>query len=81
MPDALIAMDGPTSAFLTTRITAFYGRQFELRVSVSTISLQRIGIIYQVDAVLSIGDIVPLPENQASHINTFFHCYHFRFTH
>jgi hypothetical protein len=38
MPDALIAMDGPTSAFLPTRITAFYGRQFELRVSVSAIS-------------------------------------------
>jgi hypothetical protein len=43
--------------------------------------LQRIGITYQVDVVLGIGDIVPLPENQASHITTFFHCYHFRFTH
>jgi len=61
--DALIAMDGPSSAFLPTRITALYGRQFELRVSVSPMSLQRIGIIYQVDTVLATGDTSSLHQN------------------
>jgi hypothetical protein len=60
---ALIAMDGPSSAFLPTRITALYGRQFELRVSVSPMSLRRIGIIYQVDTILASGDISSLHQN------------------
>ncbi|XP_066308314.1 replication protein A 70 kDa DNA-binding subunit D-like [Miscanthus floridulus] len=61
--DALIALDGPSNAFLPTRITALYGRQFELRVSVSPMSLQRIGIIYQVDTVLATGDTSSLHQN------------------
>ncbi|CAD6266111.1 unnamed protein product [Miscanthus lutarioriparius] len=61
--DALIAMDGPSSAFLPTRIPALYGRQFELRVSASPMSLQRIGIIYQVDTVLATGDTSFLHQN------------------
>lgn len=64
--DALIAIDGPTSAFLSARITALYGRQFELHVSVSAMSLQKIGIIYQVDTVIGTADMVHLPSNSTT---------------
>lgn len=64
--DALIAMDSPTNAFLPTRITALYGRQFELRVSVSAMSLQMIGIIYQVDTAIGAAYMVPLRSNSTT---------------
>lgn len=51
----LIASNGGVGTFLPTRITALYGKQYELRVSISSISLQRINIIYQVDAIVGTG--------------------------
>lgn len=49
---ALIASKAGVGAFLPTRITSLYGKTFELRISVSPGSLQRINITYQVDTVL-----------------------------
>ncbi|CAL5049621.1 unnamed protein product [Urochloa decumbens] len=58
--DSLIASEGGTGAFLPTRITSLYGRQFELCISPSQGSLQRTNITYQVDKIVGTAS-VPLP--------------------
>lgn len=60
--DSLLSSHGNQSIFLPTRITNLYGRQFELRISVSPRSLQRQDISYQVDTILGvINQPVQLP--------------------
>ncbi|KAK3136357.1 hypothetical protein QOZ80_5BG0432570 [Eleusine coracana subsp. coracana] len=53
--DTLIASSSGVGAFLPTKITALYGKVYELRVSVSPGSLQRINITYQVDGVIGLA--------------------------
>ena len=55
--DALIAANKGMGVFLPTKITALYGRHYDLRISVSSMSLQQINITYQVDAIIGIGNI------------------------
>lgn len=50
--ETLISTYGNQTSFLPPRITGLYGRQFQLRISVSPRSLQRQDISYQVDAIL-----------------------------
>jgi len=60
--DALINDDIGVGAFIPLRIAMLYGKQFELRVSVSSMSLQSASITYQVDAIIGIPDMpAPLP--------------------
>ncbi|GJN22419.1 hypothetical protein PR202_gb09978 [Eleusine coracana subsp. coracana] len=54
---ALIASQAGVGAFLPTRITSLYGKVFELRISVSPGSLQRVNITYQVDSVVRIPNL------------------------
>ncbi|XP_039820202.1 uncharacterized protein LOC120682390 isoform X1 [Panicum virgatum] len=53
----LIAANEGVGIFLPTKITAIYGKQYELRVSISSMSLQHINITYQVDAIIGMGSI------------------------
>jgi len=53
----LIAANEGVGIFLPTKITAIYGKQYELRVSISSMSLQHINITYQVDAIIGMGNI------------------------
>ena len=53
----LIATNEGVGIFLPTKITAIYGKQYELRVSISSMSLQHINITYQVDAIIGMGNI------------------------
>ena len=50
--DTLIAANEGMGAFLPTKITALYGKQYDLRVGVSSMSLQQVSITYQVDAII-----------------------------
>ncbi|CAL4932136.1 unnamed protein product [Urochloa decumbens] len=60
--NSLIATEGGTGAFLPTRITSLYGRQFELCIGPSQGSLQRTSITYQVDSIVGTASVpVPLP--------------------
>jgi hypothetical protein len=43
--------------FSQQKIIAIYGKQYELRVSISSMSLQHINITYQVDAIIGMGNI------------------------
>ncbi|CAL4930979.1 unnamed protein product [Urochloa decumbens] len=56
----LIASSGGLGEFLPPHIRALYGKQYELRISVSSISFQSTSITYQVDTVLGIGNTPPL---------------------
>lgn len=65
--ETLISTHGSQTAFLPARITSLYGRQFELRISVSPRSLQRQDISYQVDAILGVtNQLIDLPIPKAT---------------
>lgn len=69
--DTLISAHGNQSAFLPTRITSLYGRQFELCISVSPRSLQRQDISYQVDTILGVINQpvqLPIPSTSGIHV-------------
>ena len=53
----LIAANEGVGIFLPTKITAIYGKQYELHVSISSMSLQHINITYQVDTIIGMGSI------------------------
>ena len=59
--DALIATQASVGDFLPTKITLLYGRQYELRVSMSPGSLQRSMIAFQVDSVIGAVDASAMP--------------------
>lgn len=54
--DSLICAHGNQTNFLPARITNLYGRQLELRISVSPRSLQRQDISYQVDSIIGVNN-------------------------
>lgn len=69
--DSLISTHGNQTTFLPTRITNLYGRQFELRISVSPRSLQRQDISYQVDTILGVTNPtiqLPIPNTGSMYI-------------
>ena len=75
--DTLIATNQGVGMFLPRKITALYEKQYDLRVSVSSMSLQQVNITYQVDAIVGIGPIstptLPLLHSRMSHNLNLFH--------
>jgi len=55
--DTLIAANEGMGILVPTKITALYGKQYDLRVSVSSMSLQQVNITYQVDAIIGAASI------------------------
>lgn len=62
--DALIGTAHGTGTYIPTRITALYGKHYELRVSVSSMSFQRNDITYRVDSIVGIPVITAPTDNQ-----------------
>ncbi|KAG2546392.1 hypothetical protein PVAP13_9KG030199 [Panicum virgatum] len=55
--DTLIATNQGVGMFLPRKITTLYEKKYDLRVSVSSMSLQQVNITYQVDAIVGVGTI------------------------
>ena len=72
--DTLIAANEGMGAFLPTKITALYGKQYYLRVIVSSMSPQQVSITYQVDAIIGPASTQPLLHLRMSHnkLNIFY---------
>lgn len=62
--DTLIGNAHGSGTYIPTRITALYGKYYELRVSVSSMSFQRNDITYQVDSIVGIPVITAPTDNQ-----------------
>jgi len=75
--DTLIATNQGVGMFLPRKITALYEKQYDLCVSVSSMSLQQVNITYQVDAIVGVGTIsaptLPLLHSCMSHNLNLFH--------
>lgn len=65
--NVLIFSGGGIGAFLPKPITALFGKQFEVRVSVSPLSMSLDRIIYQVDKVLGVVSAPSLPPPTVTH--------------
>ena len=69
--DTIIASGAGVGAFLPKRITALYGKEYEVRVSVSPISMRKTQISYQVDRIIGVINTAPVEVALAQHRMSF----------
>ena len=65
--DNLIASNSGLGTFLPKRITALYGKEYEVRLSVSPMSMRQEKITYQVERILGVINTAPHQVHPAEH--------------